>query len=304
MPNSLITLFFLDCLLQGQGTCPCCGGSCPQPCFTTPSERSKFSTGTWGCGWRIWSISKSCSSSAGVVTGLHRPHRLQSVANTKWNICFKHRLRGLNAADTPCPFSSKESGLKVLPLLTLKSGDVALLGGIWCGRWWDIVAINCFAAQSWVRQGRLSTTVLLLSRIDWICSPWAREHWGSNFWYHGSQQSGRVGSYFSVLCLEAALGRCELSLTYADLKFDSWDCQKPFYVVNMCNIIIWQQWVQLSKYLIQASGQLEVHPRCSILSFKPGGSTDGSCDCWSCRLSRSCWMSPCVGDLQMALRAL
>lgn len=28
-----------------------------------------------------------------------------------------------------------------------------------------------------------------------------------------------------------------------------------------------------------ASGQLEVHPRCSILSFKPAGSTDGSSDC-------------------------
>lgn len=82
MPNSSITFFFLDCLLQGQGTCPCCGGSCPQPCFTTPSERSKFSIETWGCGWRICSISKSHISSPGVATGLHRPHRLDSLTDS------------------------------------------------------------------------------------------------------------------------------------------------------------------------------------------------------------------------------
>lgn len=38
----------------------------------------------------------------------------------------------------PLPFQA-ESGLKVLLLLALKSGDVALLGGIQCGRSWDIV---------------------------------------------------------------------------------------------------------------------------------------------------------------------
>lgn len=76
----LITrIFFLACLLQGQSTCPCCGGSCPQPCFTAPSERSKFSIETWGYGWKTQCISKSCSSSAGTVShqlwGLHRPYR-------------------------------------------------------------------------------------------------------------------------------------------------------------------------------------------------------------------------------------
>lgn len=38
----------------------------------------------------------------------------------------------------------------------------------------------------------------------------------------------RAGSCFSVLCLEAALGRCELCLTYVDLKFDGGDCENHF----------------------------------------------------------------------------
>lgn len=85
------TVFFLGCLLQGQSTCPCCGGSCPQPCLTAPSERSKFSIGTWGYGWRTWCVSKSSSSSAGMVThqlwGLHRPHRLTGWQTLVWCKC-------------------------------------------------------------------------------------------------------------------------------------------------------------------------------------------------------------------------
>lgn len=124
MLSALIILSSFLTLLQGQSTCPCRGGSCPQPCFTASSERSKSSTKMWEQGWRTWCISESCSPSAVIVAhqlwGLHSPHklaawenRLWSVAKTKWNICFNHHLRGLYGVNI-LSCIKQEGGLGVL----------------------------------------------------------------------------------------------------------------------------------------------------------------------------------------------
>lgn len=152
----LITrIFFLACLLQGQSTCPCCGGSCPQPCFTAPSERSKFSTETWEYGWKMRCISKSCSSSAGrnppavrstqtlQTNSLWQPNRLQSVANVKWNICFKHPLRGLNTAHIPSCVKQEGCAGSITTVLYILTdveihcflvGEHLLFSCLWSGR--------------------------------------------------------------------------------------------------------------------------------------------------------------------------
>ena len=39
-------------------------------------------------------------------------------------------------------------------------------------------------------------------------------------------------------------------MTCVDLEFTHGECQKTFYVVNMCSITMSKQWVLISKYLI------------------------------------------------------
>lgn len=95
----------------------------------------------WGCrsgqlvvetGEFLWPLCTGC-------TGLGR--------HVGWLLCHQWYLR--KRPNSAGRWNLAESGLKVQPLLILKSGDVALLSAMRCGRWWDMVAINYVAAQSW-----------------------------------------------------------------------------------------------------------------------------------------------------------